>query len=68
MTFTGKDLIDLGFLQGAALGTALVQVQVHVQVHVQGLQGEGLRAFVVANRPRANLDLCQKNGLGLRHA
>jgi hypothetical protein len=66
MTFTGKDLIDLGFLQGAALGTALVQVQ--VQVHVQGLQGEGLRAFVVANRPRANLDLCQKNGLGLRHA
>jgi hypothetical protein len=64
MTFTGKDLIDLGFLQGAALGTALVQVQ----VHVQGLQGEGLRAFVVANRPRANLDLCQKNGLGLRHA
>lgn len=51
MTVTGKDLIDLGFPQGAALGAALEHVR------EQGLQGDALRAFVAANKPAPYLPL-----------
>lgn len=51
MTVTGKDLIDLGFPQVRALGAALQHVR------AQGLQGEALRAYVVANRPAPCLPL-----------
>jgi RNA-splicing ligase RtcB len=51
MTVTGKDLIDLGFPQGAALGAALAQVRQY------GLEGEALQAFVAANRPAPQLPL-----------
>jgi RNA-splicing ligase RtcB len=51
MTVTGKDLIELGFPQGAALGEALAQVR------AQGLEGEALRAFVAAAMPAPQLPL-----------
>ena len=51
MTVTGKDLIDLCFPQGPALGVALEHVR------AQGLQGEALRAYVAANRPAPYLPL-----------
>jgi tRNA-splicing ligase RtcB (3'-phosphate/5'-hydroxy nucleic acid ligase) len=51
MTVTGKDLIDLGFPQGAALGAALAHVR------QQGLEGQALRTFVAANLPPPVLPL-----------
>ncbi|OYW59620.1 MAG: RNA-splicing ligase RtcB [Rhodobacterales bacterium 12-65-15] len=51
MTVTGKDLIDLGFPQGAALGAALEHAR------AQGLEGEALRAFVAANQPAPHMPL-----------
>jgi RNA-splicing ligase RtcB len=51
MTVTGKDLIDLGFPQGAALGAALAHVR------QAGLEGDALRAFVAQNRPDPHLPL-----------
>lgn len=51
MTVTGKDLIDLGFPPGPALGAALAHVRQH------GLQGEALRAYVEAKKPAPQLRL-----------
>ena len=51
MTITGKDLIDLGFEQGADLGHALAYV------NAQGLQGDDLRVWVAANKPAPKLRL-----------
>ncbi len=51
MTVTGKDLIDLGFPPGPALGAALAHVRQH------GLQGEALRACVEAKKPAPQLRL-----------
>jgi RNA-splicing ligase RtcB len=45
MTVTGKDLIDLGFPEGAALGAALKHVR------QAGLVGDALVDFVAANKP-----------------
>jgi tRNA-splicing ligase RtcB (3'-phosphate/5'-hydroxy nucleic acid ligase) len=50
MTVIGKDLIDLGFPEGAALGAALEHVR------QAGLEGDALLAFVAANRPAAGTD------------
>ena len=51
MTVTGKDLMDLGFPEGAALGAALEHVR------QAGLEGEALLAFVAANKPAPYLPL-----------
>jgi tRNA-splicing ligase RtcB (3'-phosphate/5'-hydroxy nucleic acid ligase) len=51
MTVTGKDLIDLGFPEGAALGAALEHVR------QAGLEGDALRAFILANKPAPYLPL-----------
>lgn len=51
MTVTGKDLIDLGFPEGAALGVALEHVR------QAGLEGEALLAYVAANKPAPHLPL-----------
>lgn len=51
MAVTGKDLIDLGFPQGAALGQALEHVR------NAGLEGEALRAWVAQAMPAPYLDL-----------
>jgi RNA-splicing ligase RtcB len=51
MTVTGKDLIDLGFPPGPALGAALAHVRLH------GLQGDALRAYVEAKKPAPKLRL-----------
>lgn len=51
MTVTGKDLIELGFPEGAALGAALEHVR------QTGLEGDALRAFVDANKPAPFLPL-----------
>ena len=45
MTVTGKDLMDLGFPQGQALGAALDYVRQNA------LEGDALQAFVTANMP-----------------
>ena len=51
MTVTGKDLIDLGFPPGSALGAALDHVRQN------GLEGEALRAFVAQSLPTPFLPL-----------
>jgi tRNA-splicing ligase RtcB (3'-phosphate/5'-hydroxy nucleic acid ligase) len=51
MTVTGKDLIDLGFPSGKALGDALVYVR------AQALEGDALSAWVQHNMPAPTLDL-----------
>jgi tRNA-splicing ligase RtcB (3'-phosphate/5'-hydroxy nucleic acid ligase) len=51
MTVTGKDLIDLGFPEGAALGAALEHVRLN------GIEGDALRAFVAENKPAPYLPL-----------
>lgn len=51
MTVTGKDLIDLGFPPGAALGAVLAHVR------QAGLEGDALRAFVAASKPAPHLPL-----------
>lgn len=51
MAVTGKDLIDLGFPQGPALGEALAHVR------AQGLEGEALLAYLAAHRPAPYLPL-----------
>ena len=51
MTVTGKDLIELGFPQGPALGEALAYVR------AQGLAGDALRAFVSRAKPAPYLSL-----------
>lgn len=51
MTVTGKDLIDLGFPPGPALGEALAHVR------AAGLEGEALRDYVAQNRPAPHLPL-----------
>ena len=51
MTVTGKDLMDLGCPEGAALGAALEHVR------QTGLEGEALVAFVAANKPAPCLPL-----------
>ena len=51
MTITGKDLIDLGFEQGAELGAALDYVKEH------NLEGDALREFVAQNKPAPKLQL-----------
>ena len=51
MTVTGKDLIDLGFPQGPALGVALQYVRDN------GLEGDALRDYVAQNRPAPFLPL-----------
>ncbi len=53
MTVTGKDLIELGFPQGSALGAALGYAREH------GLQGDDLRNYVLANLPAPTIDLQQ---------
>ncbi len=60
MAITGKQLIDLGFEQGAELGRALAYV------NAQGLEGEALAAWVARNKPAHKLTLqsapaCQLN-------
>lgn len=56
MTVTGKDLIDLGFEQGAALGAALAHVR------ALGLEGEALQAFVANHKPAPQLALQDNPG------
>lgn len=51
MTVTGKDLMDLGFPEGKALGVALAHVR------EQGLEGDTLRAYVRDNMPQPFLPL-----------
>jgi tRNA-splicing ligase RtcB (3'-phosphate/5'-hydroxy nucleic acid ligase) len=51
MTVTGKDLIDLGFPAGPALGAALAHVR------QAGLNGDALRAYVAENKPAPHLPL-----------
>jgi tRNA-splicing ligase RtcB (3'-phosphate/5'-hydroxy nucleic acid ligase) len=51
MAVTGKDLMDLGFPQGVALGSALDYVRANA------LEGEALRNYVLANLPAPTLDL-----------
>jgi tRNA-splicing ligase RtcB (3'-phosphate/5'-hydroxy nucleic acid ligase) len=51
MTVTGKDLIDLGFPEGRALGAALAHVR------AQGLEGDALSAWVQGNMPAPTLPL-----------
>lgn len=51
MTVTGKDLIKLGFEQGAELGRALEYVR------NQGLSGDALAEWVAANKPAPKLKL-----------
>lgn len=51
MTFTGKDLIDLGFEQGSELGKAIAYV------NAQDLSWDELRAWVAANKPAPKLQL-----------
>ena len=51
MTVTGKDLIDLGFEQGAELGLALEKVR------ELGLSGDALARWVAENKPAPKLQL-----------
>lgn len=51
MTVTGKDLIDLGFPQGPALGKALEYVRQN------GLEGEALLAYVAHSKPAPHIPL-----------
>ena len=51
MTITGKDLIDLGFEQGAQLGAALKIV------NAQGLSGNDLANWVQDNKPALHIPL-----------
>lgn len=53
MTVTGKDLMDLGFPEGKALGLALEHVR------TSGIEGDVLRDWVQANRPAPFLPLQQ---------
>lgn len=59
MTVTGKDLIDLGFPAGPALGAALRHVQAH------GLEGEALMAFLAMAKPAPRLPLQPAPGYAL---
>ncbi len=56
MTVTGKDLIDLGFAQGPALGRAIKTV------NALGLTGDALANWVAANRPAPRLRLQENPG------
>ncbi|KAJ56714.1 hypothetical protein ACMU_07185 [Actibacterium mucosum KCTC 23349] len=56
MTVTGKDLIDLGFEQGADLGRALETVR------ALNLQGDDLAAWVAANKPSPRVGLQDNPG------
>ena len=51
MTVTGKDLMDLGFPEGKALGMMLADVR------AQGLQGDALRDYVTARLPTPHIPL-----------
>lgn len=51
MTVTGKDLIELGFPQGAALGEALAFARTH------HLSGDALRDYVARAKPAPHLPL-----------
>ncbi len=51
MTITGKELMDMGFDQGAELGNALAFV------NEQGLSGTALYDWVQANKPAPKLPL-----------
>ena len=57
MTVTGKDLIEMGFEQGAELGVALAAV------NQLGLEGDALRSYVAENKPAPKLQL-QENAPG----
>lgn len=59
MTVTGKDLIDLGFPAGPALGAALRHVQAH------GLEGEALMVFLAMAKPAPRLPLQPAPGYAL---
>ncbi len=51
MTITGKDLMNMGFDQGAELGAAIAHV------NAQGLSGDALQNWVEANKPAPKLPL-----------
>lgn len=56
MTVTGKDLIDLGFEQGPALGKAIAAV------NNLGLEGEALAEWVETNKPASRITLQDNPG------
>ncbi|MEO1138075.1 MAG: RtcB family protein [Pseudomonadota bacterium] len=56
MTVTGKDLINLGFEQGPALGKAIDTV------NALGLEGEALAGWVQANKPAPRIKLQDNPG------